>query len=60
MHIYVHSSALDKETNEKVAIKKIPRVFDDLLSATRALREIKLLSSFNHPNVSIGFNIMYI
>ena len=40
----VVSSALNKETNQKVAIKKIPNAFDDLIDAKRILREIKLLS----------------
>ena len=37
-------AALNKETGQKVAIKKIPNAFDDLIDAKRILREIKLLS----------------
>jgi mitogen-activated protein kinase 1/3 len=37
-------SALNKRTNQKVAIKKIPNAFDDLIDAKRIVREIKLLS----------------
>jgi serine/threonine protein kinase len=37
-------AALNKENNTKVAIKKIPNAFDDLIDAKRILREIKLLS----------------
>ena len=44
-------SALDKETNQKVAIKKIPRAFEDPVDAKRILREIKLMKSFRHENV---------
>mmetsp|Transcript_21413 Transcript_21413/g.46684 ORF Transcript_21413/g.46684 Transcript_21413/m.46684 type:complete len:377 (+) Transcript_21413:208-1338(+) len=44
-------SALDHKTKEKVAIKKVPRAFDDLIDAKRILREIKLLRHFNHENV---------
>lgn len=44
-------SALDKETNEKVAIKKISRAFEDPVDAKRILREIKLLKKFKHENV---------
>mmetsp|Transcript_32994 Transcript_32994/g.40511 ORF Transcript_32994/g.40511 Transcript_32994/m.40511 type:complete len:418 (+) Transcript_32994:281-1534(+) len=44
-------SALDLQTKEKVAIKKIPHAFDDLIDAKRILREIKLLRHFNHENV---------
>jgi serine/threonine protein kinase len=36
----------------KVAIKKVPRAFDDAIDAKRILREIKLLKKFKHENVS--------
>ncbi|GBG25385.1 Mitogen-activated protein kinase 6 [Hondaea fermentalgiana] len=44
-------SALDRTTGEKVAIKKVPRAFDDLIDAKRILREIKLLRHFDHENI---------
>mmetsp|Transcript_12433 Transcript_12433/g.16028 ORF Transcript_12433/g.16028 Transcript_12433/m.16028 type:complete len:466 (-) Transcript_12433:479-1876(-) len=44
-------SALDKSNNTKVAIKKIPDTFEDLVDAKRIVREIRLLRSFNHDNV---------
>ncbi len=44
-------SANDIKTGEKVAIKKVPRAFDDLIDAKRILREIKLLRHFTHENV---------
>lgn len=44
-------SAFDHETDTKVAIKKIPDVFSDLVDAKRIVREIHLLRSFNHDNV---------
>jgi serine/threonine protein kinase len=44
-------SANNTKTNEKVAIKKIPRAFEDLIDAKRILREIKLLRHFDHENV---------
>lgn len=37
-------SAQDKQTGEKVAIKKISKAFQDLVDAKRVLREIKILS----------------
>ena len=37
-------SAVDKQTNTKVAIKKVPKAFQDLIDAKRVLREIKILS----------------
>ncbi len=44
-------SATDVDTGYKVAIKKIPRLFNDLVDAKRILREIKLLRHFRHENV---------
>jgi mitogen-activated protein kinase 1/3 len=43
-----------KEANDpfyKVAIKKVPNAFEDLIDAKRILREIKLLKFFNHENI---------
>lgn len=44
-------SAVNRETGQKVAIKKITRAFDDLVDAKRILREITLLRKFSHDNV---------
>eukprot|EP00611_Tribonema_gayanum_P002591 TRINITY_DN1193_c0_g1_i4.p1 TRINITY_DN1193_c0_g1~~TRINITY_DN1193_c0_g1_i4.p1 ORF type:complete len:534 (-),score=158.60 TRINITY_DN1193_c0_g1_i4:858-2459(-) len=44
-------SALDVKSQEKVAIKKIPRAFDDLVDAKRILREVRLLRQFKHENI---------
>ena len=41
----------------KVAIKKVPRAFDDAVDAKRILREIKLLKKFKHENVSAQCNL---
>ncbi|GMI38238.1 hypothetical protein TrCOL_g11056 [Triparma columacea] len=40
-----------EEGQEKVAIKKIPKAFQDEIDAKRILREIKLLKAFDHENV---------
>ena len=37
-------SALDHSIQTKVAIKKVPKAFEDLIDAKRIVREIKLLS----------------
>ncbi len=42
-------AAVDKVTKERVAIKKIQNVFDNVADATRILREIKLLKLLKHP-----------
>ncbi|KAF5175047.1 Mitogen-activated protein kinase [Thalictrum thalictroides] len=44
-------SALNSETNEQVAIKKIANAFDNKIDAKRTLREIKLLRHMDHENV---------
>ena len=44
-------ACFDKKTNMKVAIKKVPNAFDDLVDAKRILREIKLLKYFDHENI---------
>jgi len=44
-------SCLDKTSNKKIAIKKIPKAFDDLVDAKRILREVKLLRHFKHENI---------
>ncbi|KAI6649534.1 hypothetical protein LOD99_6700 [Oopsacas minuta] len=44
-------SALDTVTNKQVAIKKLPDPFSRLASAKRALREINILTHFEHENI---------
>ena len=46
-------SAVDQDTGTKVAIKRIPSAFDDLVDAKRILREVKMLHHFKHENVSL-------
>ena len=44
-------SAFDRKNNMKVAIKKVPKAFEDLIDAKRILREIKLLKFLKHENI---------
>lgn len=47
------SAAINNQTNEGVAIKKVTNVFSKKILAKRALREIRLLQHFRgHRNVS--------
>ena len=39
-------SAYDHTSKSKVAIKKVPKAFEDLIDAKRIVREIKLLKFF--------------
>ncbi|XP_058084498.1 mitogen-activated protein kinase homolog MMK2 isoform X2 [Magnolia sinica] len=44
-------AAMNAETHEEVAIKKIGNAFDNRIDAKRTLREIKLLRHMDHENV---------
>jgi len=47
----VVAACLDTKSNRKVAIKKVPNAFEDLIDAKRIFREIKLLKFFDHDNI---------
>lgn len=51
-------SANDKLKNRKVAIKKVPNAFADLIDAKRIVREIKLLNFYSHDNVVSLLDVM--
>jgi len=44
-------SASDSKTSKNIAIKMVPRAFNDEIDAKRILREIKLLKHFRHENI---------
>jgi|APAra0007618257_1042622.scaffolds.fasta_scaffold00035_27 mitogen-activated protein kinase 1/3 len=44
-------SSVNRESNERVAIKKIHNVFENRIDALRTLRELKLLRHLRHENV---------
>nr|AKP99750.1 mitogen-activated protein kinase 19 [Cucumis sativus] len=44
-------SAIDMQTGEKVAIKRIHDIFDHASDAIRILREVKLLRLLRHPDI---------
>ncbi|CAH8333330.1 unnamed protein product [Eruca vesicaria subsp. sativa] len=46
-------SAINSETNESVAIKKIANAFDNKIYLKRTLREIKLLRHMDHENIVV-------
>ncbi|KAG8488927.1 hypothetical protein CXB51_016865 [Gossypium anomalum] len=52
-------AALNSETREEVAIKKIGNAFDNRIDAKRTLREIKLLRHMDHENVSMAKQYLY-
>lgn len=53
------SAAMNSETREEVAIKKIGNAFDNRIDAKRTLREIKLLRHMDHENVSFVSSIVH-
>lgn len=47
----VVSSAIQRSTGKRVAIKKIPNIFENCVLAKRTLRELKILRHFHHDNI---------
>ena len=45
-------SAQDRLKQERVAIKKIPKVTDDVIDGKRVLREIQLMRFCDHENIA--------
>ena len=43
----------DPRDGKRVALKKMPNVFQNLISAKRVYRELRMLTHFKHANVSI-------
>ena len=51
--------AIDKQTNEEVALKKIRLDHEDEGIPSTAIREISLLKEIDHPNVCPLKNLVY-
>lgn len=49
----------DPRDGRRVALKKLPNVFQSLVSSKRVFRELKMLCFFKHENVSITSNFQY-
>lgn len=45
-------SVTDPRDGKRVALKKMPNVFQNLVSCKRVFRELKMLCFFKHENVS--------
>ena len=45
-------AAIEKETGNEVAVKRVERIFESDLDAKRILREIRLLQHLKHQNIS--------
>ncbi len=44
-------AAVDKQSSEQVAIKKVSNAFEDAIDCKRMVREMRLLQHFSHENV---------
>ncbi|RQM30543.1 hypothetical protein B5M09_000271 [Aphanomyces astaci] len=51
-------AASDQVTGNAVAIKNIPKTFDDLVDAKRIVREIRLMRHLTHPNIVHVLDVM--
>lgn len=51
--IFICRAVTDPRDGRRVALKKLPNVFQSLVSSKRVFRELKMLCNFKHENVSI-------
>lgn len=50
--LFVYRAVTDPRDGRRVALKKLPNVFQSLVSSKRVFRELKMLCFFKHENVS--------
>lgn len=50
----------DPRDGRRVALKKLPNVFQSLVSSKRVFRELKMLCFFKHENVSLQGVIQFL
>lgn len=55
MYILYYRAVTDPRDGRRVALKKLPNVFQSLISSKRVFRELKMLCFFKHENVSVVF-----
>ena len=56
--MHTHRSVTDPRDGKRVALKKMPNVFLNLVSSKRVYREIKMLCYFKHENVLSALDIL--
>jgi len=49
--LFCFRAVRDPRNGKRIALKKLPNVFQSLVSCRRVYRELKMLCSFNHENV---------
>lgn len=52
-------SVTDPRNGKRVALKKIPKVFESITSCRRAYRELRMLCTFKHDNVLSAVDIVH-
>ncbi len=52
---FSYRAVTDPRDGRRVALKKLPNVFQSLVSSKRVFRELKMLCFFKHENVSENF-----
>ncbi|XP_025834523.1 serine/threonine kinase NLK-like [Agrilus planipennis] len=56
--IYLLRAVTDPRDGRRVALKKLPNVFQSLVSSKRVFRELKMLCFFKHENVLSALDIL--
>lgn len=54
----LYRAVTDPRDGKRVALKKMPNVFQNLVSSKRVYREIKMLCFFKHENVLSALDIL--
>ena len=53
---HIFRAVTDPRNGERVALKKMPHIFQNLVTAKRVFRELRMLCSFRHENVNNLFS----
>ncbi|CAF0727390.1 unnamed protein product [Didymodactylos carnosus] len=56
--VCIFRAVTDPRTSRRVALKKMPNVFQSVIAARRAFREIKMLCTFRHDNILQAVDIL--
>ncbi|XP_043516359.1 serine/threonine-protein kinase NLK-like, partial [Frieseomelitta varia] len=54
----IDRAVTDPRDGRRVALKKLPNVFQSLVSSKRVFRELKMLCFFKHENVLSALDIL--
>ena len=52
MNWFYFRAVTDPRSGKRVALKKMPNVFQNIVSSKRVFRELRMLCFFKHENVS--------